>query len=211
MNSWLALLAVAAGLAGLVAGVLALRTLARLRRSVALLSRGTSGRETILEVAEKHMAASEAVRRDILELQRDLTAAHQDMRAELTAAHQDMRAELTAAHDGMRTELTSGQQGVQQQLTGERTELARTVALLGDQVATALRRVALVRYDAFDDLGGRLSFSLALLDEHGNGITLTSITSPSDTRLYAKSLTGGVGEHTLSPEEEQAVRAALSR
>jgi Protein of unknown function (DUF4446) len=67
-----------------------------------------------------------------------------------------------------------------------------------------------VRYDAFDDLSGRLSFSLALLDDHGNGVTLTSIASRSDTRLYAKSLTGGIGEHPLSPEEEQAVRAALA-
>ena len=177
MNGWLGYLALLAGLAGLLAGVLALRTLARLRRSVALLSRGTSGRETILDAAEKHMAASEAVRRDILELQRDLTAAHQ----------------------GMQTELAT-----------ERTELARTVQQLGETVSTVLRRVALVRYDAFDDLSGRLSFSLAILDDHGNGITLTSIASPSDTRFYAKSLTGGVGEHALSPEEEQAVRAALA-
>jgi hypothetical protein len=177
MNSWLGYLALLAGLTGLVAGVLALRTLARLRRSVALLSRGTSGRETILDAAEKHMAASEAVRRDILELQRDLTAAHQGMQAQLAA---------------------------------ERAELAQRVQQLGDAVGTVLRRIALVRYDAFDDLSGRLSFSLAILDDHGNGITLTSIASPSDTRLYAKSLTGGVGEHALSPEEEQAVRAALA-
>jgi uncharacterized protein YlxW (UPF0749 family) len=177
MNGWLGYLALLAGLTGLVAGVLALRTLARLRRSVALLSRGTSGRETILDAAEKHMAASEAVRKDILELQRDLTTAHQDM---------------------------------QTQLATERAELAQTVRELGAAVGSVLRRVALVRYDAFDDLSGRLSFSLALLDDHGNGITLTSIASPSDTRLYAKSLTGGIGEHALSPEEEQAVRAALA-
>jgi len=188
MNTWLAVLALLAGLAGLVAGVLALRTLARLRRSVALLSRGTSGRETILEAAEKHMAASEAVRRDILELQRDLTAAHTTMRDELAGAQQDLAG----------------------QLAGERAELARTVQQLSETIGTVLRRVALVRYDAFDDLSGRLSFSLALLDDRGNGITLTSIASPSDTRLYAKSLTAGVGEHPLSPEEEQAVRAALT-
>ena len=178
MSNWLGYLALLAGLTGLVAGVLALRSLARLRRSVALLSRGTSGRETILDAAEKHMAASEAVRRDILELQRDLTAAHQ---------------------------------GMQAQLATERAELAQTVQQLGEAVGTVLRRVALVRYDAFDDLSGRLSFSLAILDDHGNGITLTSIASPSDSRLYAKSLSGGVGEHALSPEEEQAVRAALAR
>ncbi|HTZ42841.1 MAG TPA: hypothetical protein VMB79_03195, partial [Jatrophihabitans sp.] len=136
MNSWLTALAVLAGLAGLVAGVLALRTLARLRRSVALLSRGTSGRETILDAAEKHMAASEAVRRDILELQRDLTAAHERMRAELAGAQQELRSELTAGQDAVRTELATGHQGMQQQLTGERAELAQTVAVLGEQAAT---------------------------------------------------------------------------
>ena len=143
---------------------------------MALLSRGSSGRETILELAEKHMQASVAVRQDILELQRDLTAAHQ---------------------------------GMQTQLAGERSELAKTVQGINTTVGTVLRRIALVRYDAFDDLGGRLSFSLALIDDSGNGITLTSIAGTSDTRLYAKSLTAGVGEHALSPEEEQAVQAAL--
>jgi len=178
MSTWLAAGAVIFGVAGFVAGVLALRTLSRLRRSVALLSRGTSGRETILEVADKHMAASEAVRKDIQELQRDLAAAQQ--------------------------ELASG-------VAADRQDLAATVQGLTSSVGTVLRRVALVRFDAFDDLGGRLSFSLALLDDGGNGITLTSIASTSDTRLYAKALTGGAGEHPLSPEEEQAVRAALTR
>jgi len=176
MNTWLAVAALVVGLVGLVTGTLALRTLARLRRSVALLSRGSSGRETILEVAEKHMAASVAVRQDILELQRDLTAAHQAM---------------------------------QTQLAGERSALETTVNSINTLVGTVLRRIALVRYDAFDDLSGRLSFSLAILDDNGNGIALTSIAGASDTRLYAKSLSAGVGEHALSPEEQQAVRAAL--
>lgn len=177
MSTWLAVGAIVFGVAGFIAGVLALRTLGRLRRSVALLSRGTSGRETIHEVADKHMAASEAVRKDIQELQRDLAAAQQ--------------------------ELASG-------VAADRQDLAATVQGLTSSVGTVLRRVALVRYDAFDDLGGRLSFSLALLDDGGNGITLTSIASTSDTRLYAKALTAGAGEHPLSPEEEQAVQAALA-
>ncbi|MGI8666092.1 MAG: DUF4446 family protein [Jatrophihabitans sp.] len=178
MSTWLAVLAVVFGLGGFVAGTLALRTLARLRRSVGLLSRGTSGRETILDVVDKHMAASEAVRKDIGELQQDLSAAARDL---------------------------------QSQLATERSDLARTVQALSQSVSTVLRRVALVRYDAFDDLGGRLSFSLALLDDQGNGITLTSIAGTSDTRLYAKSLSHGTGEHPLSPEEQQAVKAALTR
>jgi len=178
MNTALATAAMVLGAAGLASGVLALRTLARLRQSVALLSRGPTGRETILDLAEKHMAASDAVRTDILELQRDL-------------------AESQARQESW--------------LTAERAELSRTVQSMTHSVGTALRRVALVRYDAFDDLGGRLSFSLAILDDNGTGITLTSIASPSDTRLYAKSVTAGVADRALSPEEQQAIHAALPR
>lgn len=178
MSTWLSVVAIVVGVTGFVAGALALRTLGRLRQSVALLSRGTSGRETILEVADKHVAASEAVRRDIQELQRELAAAQQEMESRVGS---------------------------------ERDDIAKTVAGVSESVSTVLRRIALVRYDAFDELGGRLSFSLALMDDNGNGIALTSIAGTSETRLYAKSLTGGVGEHPLSPEEEQAVKAALAR
>ena len=75
----------------------------------------------------------------------------------------------------------------------------------------ALRNVALVRYDAFGEMSGRLSFSLALLDEHGDGVTLSAIAGPADTRVYAKAVSDGKGEHELSPEEQQAVGAALAK
>jgi hypothetical protein len=75
----------------------------------------------------------------------------------------------------------------------------------------ALRNVALVRYDAFGEMSGRMSFSLALLDEHGDGVTLSAITGPGDTRVYAKGVASGKGEHELSPEEAQAVSSALAK
>jgi len=75
----------------------------------------------------------------------------------------------------------------------------------------ALRNVALVRYDAFGEMSGRMSFSLALLDEHGDGVTLSAIAGTGDTRVYAKSVADGKGEHELSPEEQQAVSAALAK
>src|SRR5439155_8233711 len=153
MNTALTIAAVIFGAIGFITGTLALRTLGKLRHSVALLSRGSSGRETILDVAEKHIAASEAVRRDILELQRDLAAAHKDLESRVAA---------------------------------EREGIAKTVRGMSHSVNTVLRRVALVRYDAFDGLGGRLSFSLAIMDDNGDGITRTSIASPTDTRLHAK-------------------------
>ena len=100
-------------------------------------------------------------------------------------------------------------------------ELADLRALVADSMKNrldgppaspgALRRVALVRYDAFGEMSGRMSFSLALLDDEGGGVTLSAIAGPSDTRVYAKAVADGKGEHELSPEEQQAVRAALAK
>jgi hypothetical protein len=74
----------------------------------------------------------------------------------------------------------------------------------------AVRHVGLVRYDAFEDVGGRLSFSCALLDDHGSGVVVTSINGRQDTRVYAKPVTGGRSSYNLSVEEEEAIRQALA-
>lgn len=73
---------------------------------------------------------------------------------------------------------------------------------------TALRHVGVVRYDAFGDMGGRLSFSAAVYDDEGNGLVISSINGRSETRTYAKALSGLRSEQTLSPEEEQAIAQA---
>jgi hypothetical protein len=78
-------------------------------------------------------------------------------------------------------------------------------------VQGALTHVALVRYDAFSELSGRLSFSLALLDDNGDGVTISAIAGSADTRVYAKAVADGKGEHELSPEEQQAVSAAVAK
>ena len=77
-----------------------------------------------------------------------------------------------------------------------------------DGVDTALRRIAVVRFDAFPDLAGRLSFSAAVLDESGSGLVLTSIAGRSESHLYAKTVTADGASDDLSPEEVQAVKAA---
>lgn len=73
----------------------------------------------------------------------------------------------------------------------------------------SVRHVALLRYDAFEDVGGRLSFSCALLDQHGNGVVLTSINGRQETRVYAKPITEGRSTYNLSGEESEAIRRAL--
>jgi hypothetical protein len=70
--------------------------------------------------------------------------------------------------------------------------------------------VALIRYDAFEDVGGRLSFSCAMLDEHGTGVVLTSINGRQETRVYAKPIAEGGSGYNLSSEEEEAIRQALA-
>jgi hypothetical protein len=74
----------------------------------------------------------------------------------------------------------------------------------------SVRNVALLRYDAFEDVGGRLSFSCAMLDAHGDGVVLTSINGRQETRVYAKLVTGGRSSFNLSGEEEEAIRQALA-
>jgi uncharacterized protein DUF4446 len=86
---------------------------------------------------------------------------------------------------------------------------ARTPEPSDEDEVGALRRVALVRYDAFADLSGRMSFSLALLDAAADGVVLSAIAGRTDTRVYAKGIVGGKGEHDLSPEERQAVKSAM--
>ncbi len=72
----------------------------------------------------------------------------------------------------------------------------------------ALRDVAVVRYDALNEMSGQFSFSLALLDAMGDGVVLSSINGRAETRTYAKPVVRGEGELELSPEEVQAVHTA---
>ncbi|MGZ5293450.1 MAG: DUF4446 family protein [Actinomycetota bacterium] len=74
----------------------------------------------------------------------------------------------------------------------------------------SVRHVALLRYDAFEDVGGRLSFSCGMLDHHGTGVVLTSINGRQETRVYAKPVTEGTSSYNLSLEEEEAIRLAMA-
>ncbi|GAA1780915.1 hypothetical protein GCM10009834_45470 [Streptomonospora arabica] len=72
----------------------------------------------------------------------------------------------------------------------------------------AVRDVAVVRYDALEEMSGARSFSLALLNAVGDGVVVTSINGRTESRTYAKSIGQGRAEEALSPEEYRALRAA---
>lgn len=93
-------------------------------------------------------------------------------------------------------------------LPADAAGLRREVAALRSEAAGALRHLAVVRYDAFDEMGGRLSWSLALLDDAGDGVVLTSIRGRNEARTYAKSVAGWSSDQELSPEENEAVAHA---
>jgi cbb3-type cytochrome oxidase subunit 3 len=88
-----------------------------------------------------------------------------------------------------------------------------------DQAEVALRRFGdilphtiqghgVVRYSAFENVGGDQSFSLALVDAHGNGAMLSGLHRRDDTRVYAKPLTQWRSSYSLSAEEQQALGRA---
>lgn len=102
--------------------------------------------------------------------------------------------------------------GEPQGAPGSSSDLEARVGRLESGGATSgLSRVAVVRYDALEDLGGRLSFSAALVDDAGRGLVLTAIHGRSETRSYLKQVPvdPGSGQRELSPEEAQAVAEAL--
>ncbi|GAA5114371.1 hypothetical protein GCM10023339_19920 [Alloalcanivorax gelatiniphagus] len=86
--------------------------------------------------------------------------------------------------------------------------LRQEVAALKAENRDALRHLSVVRYDAFGDVGGHLSWSLAVLDDAGHGVVLTSIHGRSEARTYAKSISSWSCEQQLSPEEEEAIEHA---
>jgi hypothetical protein len=79
---------------------------------------------------------------------------------------------------------------------------------LRDLIGRTVSQVGLVRYDAFDDMGGALSFSAAFLDEHHDGVVISAINGRSETRCYAKPVRGGTSSHHLSEEEVEAIATA---
>ncbi len=73
----------------------------------------------------------------------------------------------------------------------------------------AIQKTAVVRFDAFEDAGGKLSFAAAFLNEHGDGVVLSAINGRSESRTYAKPVKAGSSIFNLSKEEEDAINRAM--
>lgn len=82
--------------------------------------------------------------------------------------------------------------------------------LLATMQLKSFQKIGLVRYDAFDETGDKLSFSLTLLDGKNNGIVLSSLAGHDASRIYAKAVTGGECREALSSEEAESISMALN-
>jgi hypothetical protein len=118
--------------------------------------------------------------------------------------------------DGRR-DLTEHAEDLQRAFLDLREWMEHTAVRLDERMVEAETRLdgavthrALVRYDAYDELSGHQSMSLALLDARRNGVVLSALTTRGYARLYCKQVVDGRGETQLSPEEVEAIRLALA-
>lgn len=79
-----------------------------------------------------------------------------------------------------------------------------------ETLARCLKNTGIVRFNAFDDVGGEQSFAVVMLDSDRNGVAFSSIYGRQDSRVYAKAISNGQGERPLSDEEQKALEMALS-
>lgn len=85
----------------------------------------------------------------------------------------------------------------------------KDIRALYKNMEAAFQKVGMVKYDAFQQMGGQLSFSLALLDENNNGFVLNSVHSTEGCYTYTKEIKKGECAIALGKEEEQALSMAM--
>ena len=127
------------------------------------------------------------------------------------------RAQRLVMGDGAAQDLVAHAASMQEAFEALREYVEETAMRLDSRLAStettlrgAIAHRALVRYDAYNELSGQQSMSIALLDDERSGIVLSCIHHRDQARVYGKRVLGGRGELELSPEEAEAVRVALA-
>lgn len=111
----------------------------------------------------------------------------------------DSHAEL---HRGL-GEVSAGLNDLRALVDAQATHVAR-------ELSTVIRYQGLVRYDAYRDMGGGQSWSMALLDESASGTVISCLHARDHARVYVKDVTAGESSQRLSPEEERAIALATT-
>lgn len=85
----------------------------------------------------------------------------------------------------------------------------KDIRTLYKNMESAFQKIGIIKYDAFNQMGGKLSFSLALLDENNNGFILNSVHSTEGCYSYTKQIKNGQSNISLGDEEKQALDMAM--
>ncbi|MBO5057412.1 MAG: DUF4446 family protein [Lachnospiraceae bacterium] len=85
----------------------------------------------------------------------------------------------------------------------------KDINLLFKNMESTFQKIGIIKYDAFNQMGGKLSFSLALLDEKNNGFILNSVHSAEGCYSYTKKIRNGMSDISLGEEEKQALDMAM--
>jgi uncharacterized protein DUF4446 len=121
-------------------------------------------------------------------------------------------AQLTLQGSGGGGDLVDFAVSLQGRVDGLHRALDEVTAALGRlerRVDSTVSRLAVVRYDAYENTGGHQSASVALLDASRNGVVLSAIQGRDYARIYVKELDDGRAAVSLSPEEQEAVERAM--
>jgi len=89
--------------------------------------------------------------------------------------------------------------------------LEKASQTLEDRLSYAIQHLGVVRYNAFFDMGSDLRFSIALLDQKGDGVVVTSIYGREESRTFAKPIKNGNSTYLLTEEEKEAIAKAMGR
>ncbi len=82
---------------------------------------------------------------------------------------------------------------------------------IDELLQTALTRISVMRFCAFEDMGSDLSYAVAMLDSHNNGLVFSSIFGREDSRSYVKPIDDGRSSYTLTKEEEKVLKEAMAK
>jgi uncharacterized protein DUF4446 len=126
-------------------------------------------------------------------------------------------AQKTVLGEGQATDLVAHATGLQSAFVELRDWVEETARGLEQRVGGAEQRIdgcvayrSLVRYDAYGEMSGRQSSSVALLDSSRSGVVMSSILHRDQARVYVKQIHEGQSELELSPEEREAIDRALA-
>ena len=87
----------------------------------------------------------------------------------------------------------------------------KDIQLLKENILKTYQKIGLVKYDAFNEMGGQLSFSLAMLDKRNNGFLLNTVHNREGSYTYAKEIFDGKSAIDLSEEEKEALNKAINQ